>query len=55
MPKPEDFDPERNLIHWPTILAVFAVQMIVLIAVSIAVFNHSNPTASSPVVKARID
>jgi hypothetical protein len=48
MPKPEDFDPEHNPIHWPAILAVFAVQMIVLIAGSIAVINHSSATASSP-------
>ena len=53
MPKPEDFDPEHNPIHWPVILAVFAVQMIVLIAVSIAVINHSSSaTASTQYVKA---
>jgi hypothetical protein len=53
MPKPEDFDPEHNPIHWPAILAVFAVQMIVLIAVSIAVINHSSfATASTQDVKA---
>ena len=32
MPRPEDFDPEQNPIYWPTILAVFAAQMIALIA-----------------------
>jgi hypothetical protein len=53
MPKPEDFDPEHNPINWPAILAVFAVQMIVLIAVSIAVINHSSSaTASTQDVKA---
>ena len=53
MPKPEDFDPEHNPIHWPAILAIFAVQMIVLITVAIAVANHSSlATASSQDVEA---
>lgn len=54
MPKPEDFDPEQNPIYWPAILAVFAVQMIVLIAVSIAIANHSSATTSSPDVEAKV-
>jgi hypothetical protein len=55
MPRPEDFDPEHNPIFWPAIFAVFAVQMIVLIAVSIAVINHSSfATAASPDVKAKV-
>jgi hypothetical protein len=55
MPYPEDFDPEHNPIYWPAIFAVFAVQMIVLIAVSFAVINHSSfATASSPDVKAKV-
>jgi hypothetical protein len=55
MPKPEDFDPEHNPIHWPAILAVFAVQMIVLVAVSVAVINRSSSaTASSQDVKATV-
>ena len=47
MPRPEDFDPEQNPIYWPTILAVFAAQMIALIAMAIAVINHTSVTASS--------
>ena len=34
MPTPEDFNPENSRICWPAILAVFAVQMIVLITLS---------------------
>jgi hypothetical protein len=50
---PERFDPENHRICWPAVLAVFAVQMIVLIALSIAVANHSSSvTASSTDVKA---
>ena len=50
---PEDFNPENFRIHWPAILAVFAIQMVLLIAVSIAVTNHTSfATASSPNVKA---
>jgi hypothetical protein len=37
MPTPEDFNPENSRICWPAILAVFAVRMIVLITLSIAV------------------
>ena len=49
MPKPEDFNPECDRIHWPAILVVFAVQMVLLIALSIAVANRSSfATASSP-------
>ena len=44
---PEDFNSENDRIRWPAILAVFAVQMIVLITVSIAVANHSSFTAAS--------
>jgi hypothetical protein len=48
MPKPEDFNPENARICWPAILVVFAVQMIVLVTLSIAVANHSSfATASS--------
>ncbi len=51
---PEDFNSENRHICWPAILAVFAVQMIVLISVSIAVANHSSiATASSTDVEAR--
>ena len=53
MPSPEDFDPEPNPIYWPAILVVFAVQMILLVALSVAVVNHSSSaTASSQGVKA---
>jgi hypothetical protein len=49
---PEDFNSENDRIWWPAILAVFAVQVIVLITVSIAVANHSSfTTASSTDVK----
>jgi hypothetical protein len=55
MPKPEDFNPENNRLCWPAILAVFAVQMIVLTTLSIAVVNHSSfKTASSTDVKAKL-
>jgi hypothetical protein len=55
MPKPEDFNPENCRIYWPAILGVFVVQMAVLIAISIAVANHSNfATASSPDVKTKL-
>jgi hypothetical protein len=54
MLEPEDFHSENYRICWPAILAVFAVQMIVLIALSIAVTQHSSfATASSTVVKAK--
>jgi hypothetical protein len=55
MPKPEDFDPERNPIYWPGILVIFVVQMVVLVAVSIAVANHSSlATASTTEVNATV-
>ena len=44
---PEDFNSENYRISWPAILAVFAVQVIVLITLSIAVANHSNITTAS--------
>jgi hypothetical protein len=45
---PEDFTPEKLRIHWSAILVIFAVQLIVLIALSVAVTNHSSfVTASS--------
>ena len=50
---PEDFNSENYRISWPAILAMFAVQMIVLITLSIAVANHSSfATASSTDTKA---
>lgn len=49
MLEPDDFNSENSRIYWPAILAVFAVQMTVLIILSIAVANHSSfATASSP-------
>jgi hypothetical protein len=55
MPKPEDFDSEHTPIHWPAILALFAVQVIVLITLSVAVANHSSfATASSTHAKAKL-
>jgi hypothetical protein len=54
MLEPEDANSENYRICWPAILAVFAVQMIVLITLSIAVANHSSfATASSTDVKAK--
>jgi hypothetical protein len=44
---PEQFNSENDRIWWPAILAVFAVQMIVLIALSIAVANHSSFATTS--------
>ena len=56
MPTPEDFNPENSRICWPAILAVLAVQMIVLITLSIAVANHSDfATASSQAFKAGLN
>jgi hypothetical protein len=56
MPTPEDFNPENSRICWPAILAVFVVQVIVLITLSIAVANHSDfATASSQAFKAGLD
>ena len=54
MLEPEDFNSENYRICWPAILAVFAVQMIVLTTLSIAVANHSRfATASSTDVEAK--
>ena len=47
MLEPEDFNSENYRICWPAILAVFAVQMIVLITLSIAVANRSSFTTAS--------
>ena len=47
MLEPEDFNSENYRICWAAILAVFAVQMIVLITLSIAVANHSSFTTAS--------
>ena len=45
---PEDFTPEKFRIHWSVILVIFAIQLFGLIALSIAVANHSAfMTASS--------
>ena len=50
---PEQFNSENERIWWPAILTVLAVQMIVLIALSIAVANHSSfATPSSTDIKA---
>jgi len=50
---PEQFNSENERIWWPAILTVLAVQIVVLIALSIAVANHSSfATASSPDPKA---
>ena len=55
MPNPEDFNPTNNHISWPALLAVFAVQLFVLITVLVAVSNHSNlATASSPELKGSV-
>jgi len=52
MPTPEDFSPEKVRIHWSAILVIFAVQLTALIALSIAVANHSSSvTASSAATK----
>jgi hypothetical protein len=51
MLKPEDLNPENCCIHWP---GVVAVQVVILIAVSIAVANHSGFTiASAPGFEAK--
>jgi hypothetical protein len=39
---PEQFNAEDERIWWPAILTVLAVQMLVLIALYIAVANHSS-------------
>jgi hypothetical protein len=42
-------EPENDRIPWPAIVVVFAIQMVLLIAVSVVVANHSSfATASSP-------
>jgi len=49
----QQFDSENDRIWWPAIFAVLAIQMIVLIALSLAVANHSSfATASSTDTKA---
>jgi hypothetical protein len=50
---PEDFTPERLRIHWAVILLMFAIQLIVLIGLSILVSNHSmsSPSAASKVAR----
>ena len=54
MLNPQDFNSENDRIWWPAIFVVFAVQMIVLIALSIAVANHSSfATASSTDIGAK--
>lgn len=47
MPTPEDFTSENYRICWPAIFLVFAVQMIVLIVLSIAVANHTSFATTS--------
>ena len=39
---PKNFYAENDRIWWPAILAVLAVQIIVLISLSMAVANHSS-------------
>jgi hypothetical protein len=56
MPTPEDFNSENSRIYWPAILAMFALQVIVLITLSIAVAHHSGlATASSQAAKAGLN
>ena len=51
---PQDLNSENSRIYWPAILAVFAVQMTVLIILSVAVANHSSfATASSTDIGAK--
>jgi hypothetical protein len=46
-------EPKNDRIHWPLVLMMFAIQMVLLIAVSIVVANHSSfATASSSDVEA---
>jgi hypothetical protein len=47
MPTPEDFSPEKVRIHWSAILVIFAVQLTALIALSVAVANHSSSVTAS--------
>ena len=47
--------PEIYRIHWPAILVVLAVQLIVFIALTVAVTNHSGLAADSTAnAKARL-
>jgi len=39
---PKNFNAENDRIWWPAILAVLAVQIIVLISLSMVVANHSS-------------
>jgi hypothetical protein len=43
---PEEFNSEDYRIYWPAILVVFVVQMIAVIALSVAVANHSSPPSA---------
>ncbi|MGC1561226.1 MAG: hypothetical protein WA820_15445 [Bradyrhizobium sp.] len=52
---PEDFTPERLRIHWYAILLIFVVQLIVLIALSIVVANHSMSSSSAASRVAQVD
>jgi hypothetical protein len=47
MSTPENFNPENCRIYWPAILGVLAVQIAALIALSIAVANHSRVSTAS--------
>ena len=49
---PEQFNSENDRIWWPAIFTVLAVQMIVLIALSIAVTNHSSFATAPTDIKA---
>jgi hypothetical protein len=49
---PEDFDSKKYRIYWPGILLIFALQITGLIALSVAVINHSSfETASLAATK----
>jgi hypothetical protein len=52
---PEDFTPERLRIHWSVILLIFAVQLIVLIVLSIVVANHPITSSSAAARIAQIE
>ena len=52
---PEDFTPERLRIHWSAILLMLAVQLIVLILLSIVVANHSMSSSSAVTKVAQVD
>jgi hypothetical protein len=47
MLEPEDSQSENYRICWPAIFAVFAVQMILLIVLSVAVVNHSSSATAT--------